>query len=231
MEKIYCKQVPPEHQEDDLFWVSKGNLRFNDERYEENVIINGNEDYRGYCTQAYEKLKKIDSYIGYEYDLTKEPHSNHCYWNSVSDLINYYFSKENGKKYSTKEIHQWKELLDNWNEKEEDIVKALKLITGKEWRKKIIRGSMQREWQEIYVSEEITDKDVDYIEMCYFNTGTEWFIYESEKDFEEDNYSYSLYVDGWNVKTNLAERIGCKEEELVVMEFDGWNNTPRYKEI
>ena len=234
MEKIYCKQIPPEHQEDDLFWTTKNHeLRWNNDAYVNDVIISGNKDFLGYHTKAYEKVKKIEDIL-YEYETTNNEKSNHCYWDSVSQLIDYYLSKENGKRYSKKEIHKWKEILDNWynyRQEEEHKLQALQLITGKKWRTKTIRGCMQSEWQTIYVSEAITDKDIDYIEMCYFNTGTEWLVYESEKDYNEDNYSYSLYVDGYNVKTNLAERIGCKEEELVVMEFDDWKRIPTYKEI
>lgn len=235
MKKYYCKQVDPEFQEDNLFWVGKNKdnrsqLHWENDFYTENVVICGNNDYISYYTKAYEKVLKIDD-VGYEYDCISNPHTNHCYWDNVSQLINYYFAKENGKKYSKKEIHEWKHLMDYWQDSEEDYLQALQLITGKKWRTKTIRGCCQSEWQTIYVSEEITQEDIDYIEMCYFNTGTEWLVFESEKDFKEDNYSYSLYVDGWNVKTNLAERIGCKEEELVCLEFNGYIETPQYKEI
>lgn len=235
MKKIYCKQVDPELQEDNLFWIGKNKdnrsqLHWEDDIYADNVVICGNDDYLSYYTKAYEKVLKIDD-VGYEYDCISNPHTNHCYWDNVSQLINYYFAKENGKKYSKKEIHEWKRLMDYWQDSEEDYLQALQLITGKKWRQVCIKGCCQRDWQYLYVSEEITDKDIDYIEMCYFNTGTEWLVFESEKDFEEDNYSYSLYVDGYNVKTNLVERIGCKEEELVCLEFNGYIKTPQYKEI
>lgn len=235
-EKYYCKQVDPEWQEDDLFYTyrTKGENRtklgWNDDIYANNVIITGNDDYLFHFTNAYEKLRQIDNII-YEYDLTSNPKSNHCYWNNVSELINYYLSKENGKKYSTKEIHQWKELFENWNEKEEEIVKALKLITGKTWRKVTIRGCMQREWQYLYVSEEISDEGIRYIEMCYFNTGSEWLVYENKEDFENEESAYSLYVENFDVKKELSERIGCEEEDLVCYEFDGYTKSPKYKEI
>ena len=67
--------------------------------------------------------------------------------------------------------------------------------------------------------------------MCYFNTGTEWLVYESEEDFEKEESIFSLYVDGYNAKQNLCERIGCEEEELVCYEFDGYTKTLKYKEI
>ena len=236
MTKYYCKQVDPEWQEDNLFYTyqdknSKRNkLGWNDDIYADNVIIDGNNDYLFHYTSAYEKVKKIYDIL-YEYDLTINPKSNHCYWDSVSALINYYLSKENGKNYSTREIHQWKELLKDWDEREEEIVKALELITDKKWRKTTIRGCCQRDWQYLYVSEEITDNDVRYIEMCYFNTGTEWLVYESEEDFEKEESIFSLYVDSYNAKQKLSEYIGCKEEELVCYEFDGYTKTPKYKEI
>lgn len=234
MSKYYCKQVPPEHQEDDLFWVgrnknNRSQLHWNDETYENDVIIYGNNDFLEYYTDAYEKVRKIDDIL-YEYESTSNPHSNGCYWDNVSQLINYYLAKENDKKYTTKEIHEWKKLLDNWY-KEENVEKALQLITGKKWREACIKGCCQREWQYLYVSEDITDKDIEYIGMCYFNTGEEWLVYENKEEFDNDDYAYSLYIDGWNVKSNLAERIGCNEEDIVCLEFDGWSRSPKYKEI
>lgn len=230
MKKIYCKQIPPEYQEDDLFWTGKdkdnrSQLHWENDTYANNVVICGNNDYLSYYTKAYEKvLKNIDDAI-YEY----ENHLNH--WKNFSEIIDYYFTKENGKKYSKKEIHKWKYLTDYWQDSEEDYLQSLELITGKKWRQVCIKGCCQRDWQYLYVSEEITQEDIDYIEMCYFNTGSEWHIFESKKDMKNGDCTCSVYVDSFNVKQNLAKKLGCKEEQLVVYEFDSWERTANYKQI
>ena len=237
--QYYFEQVPPEHQEDDLFYQYKDKntghyeLGWNDDAYVNDVIISGNKDFKEYHIEAYDKVKKIDDIL-YEYDITNNEHSNHCYWKNVSELINYYLAKENGKKYTTKEIHKWKELFANWNnyhEEEENELQALQLITGKKWRKATIRGCMQSEYQYLYVSEEVSDKDIEYIGMCYFNTGEEWLMYESKKDLKNNENAVSFYIDGWNRKANLAERLGCEEKQIHLYQFTGYKKIPQYEEV
>ena len=231
MKKIYCKQIPPEYQQDDLFFTGenkqgKRTIGWNtDKNYANNVVIYGNSDYLPYYTEAYDKVSRNIDDASYEY----ENRLNH--WKNFSEIINYYFTKENGKKYSKKEIHKWKNLMDYWQDSEGDYLEALELITGKKWRQVCIKGCCQNEWQYLYVSEEITQEDIDYIEMCYFNNGSEWRIFESKKDMNNGDCAYSVYVDSYNVKENLAKRIGCKEEQLVIYEFDSWERTANYKQI
>jgi len=230
-----CKQVDPEWQEDNLFYVYKDKkgeykLGWNDDVYENNVIIYGNNEYRYSLTNEFYNLTKLDD-VYYEYETTRNPHSNHCYWTSTSEMINWYFPKSNGKKYTPKEIHRWIELLDNYNYRLEDIAcAALELMTGKKWREIKMVGNMQREWQYGYASEEVSDNDMEYIEMCYFNTGVEYQFYESEEDYEEDNPSTSYYVSTWNTKERLCEHIGCEENELKVYDFTGYKKIPQYEE-
>lgn len=238
MVKYYAKQVNPEWQEDNLFYTYKDKntgrykLGWNDDVYEENVVIYGNNDYHYSLTKEFECLLKLDS-VWYEYEPFTYSKTNNCYWSSVSEFVNWYFPKSNGKKYTTHEIHEWKKLLADWNNGigfEDYVIVGLKLMTGKNWRKRNIVGCMQREWQNCFISEEITDGDMDYIEMCYFNTGTEWLFYESKEDMDDDSPSTSYYVDSYNYKQRLCEHIGCKEEELVCFEFDGYKKIPQYKQ-
>lgn len=233
-----CKQVSPEWQEDDLFYNYKDNngrykLGWNDEVYEENVIIYGNDDYHYSTIKEFDMVMKIgESYD--EYELSLKPKSNHCYWNNASEYLNYYLPKSNGKKYSPQEVCKWKKLLEKYSIhwKEEDIMcEALELMTGKKWRPIKMVGCMQREWQYGYASNEVSDKDIEYIEMCYFNTGSEYQFYESEEDYENDNPSTSYYVDSYNSKERLCEHIGCKPNELKVYEFTGYAKIPQYKEV
>lgn len=239
MAKYYVKQVAPEWQEDNLFFNYKDKntgrykLGWNDEVYEENVIIYGNDDYHYSLTKEFEQLLKLDM-VYYEYEPLTYPKSNHCYWSNASEFVNYYFPKSNGKNYNKHEIHEWKKLLEEWNnglDFKDYVIRGLKLMTGKTWRSRNIVGCMQREWQNCFVSEEITEKDIDYIEMCYFNTGTEWTFYESKEDLDNDNPSTGYYVSSYNTKKELCEHIGCKEEELVMLEFTGYAKIPQYKEI
>ena len=87
-----------------------------------------------------------------------------------------------------------------------------------------MRGYCQSEWQEGYASEELSDASVDYIELCYFNKGMEFLVYESKEDFDNDGDCYSMYVSDID---DLRDRLG---EEVTVFEFNGYIHTPKYKE-
>ena len=226
-----AKQVDPEWQEDNLFYTYKDKnghyqLGWNDDVYEENVIIYGNDEFKYSLTKEVQQLLKLDEWYD-EYELSINPKSNHCYWRNASECINYYLPKNNGK-YTMKEIHQWKELLEKYSQRwnlEDIVCEALKLMTGKNWRSFTMRGDCQRDWQCGYASEEITYADMEYIEMCYFNTGEEYIVYE-END-EENGIGY--YVDSYNPKEELCKHIGCEPNELKVYKFVGYQKTPKYE--
>lgn len=218
----FAKQVNPEFQGDDLFyrWTGKGGRNYvgiNDDVIAENIIIDGNDDFLSFTNKAYDAIKKLDLY---EFD------NINCYWaGCYGDFLNFYVPKTNGKKYSNKEIHAWKEML---NKGDVDVCLALKLITGKNWYEISLRGCSQNEWQEGYATYELSDKDIEYVEMCYFNTGSEYIVYESKEDFNNEENGCSYYVSSYNSKHELEDRLQAK---VKVFEFDGYIKTPKYKEI
>ena len=231
--KYYCRQVNPEFADSYLFYQFKNKktghyeLAFEDDYYANDVIITGNKDFMEYWPTSLENLTKnlewfnddLNGWYGEKGQLT--------------ELANYYFKKWNGKRWSKRELAQWKrvsELTDNYSKEneEEALLLALKLLTGKEWRSITIRGYCQRDWQTGYVSEDINDKALNYLEMCYFNTGEEFMIYESKENFDNEEADFSLYVDGYKVKDNLSIELGCEPEELEVYAYDGYIKTPKY---
>lgn len=230
MIKFYAKQIDPEWQEDGLFYqykdknTGKYKLGLNDDFYGENVIIYGNKEYLDYTNEEFERLLDFENSY-YEF-------GNSCYWKNDSEFINWYLKRKNGKKYSPKEIHKWKELFKKYEERYrlEDIVcDALELMTGKKWRSIKMCGCLQREWQYGYANEKLTKMDVNYIEMCYFNTGSEYIVYESEEDFENEENGCSYYIDSYDSKQNLSEILGCEESELEMYQFSGYQKVPQYK--
>ena len=236
--KYYAKQINPEYQEDDLFYSYKDKqghyqVGINDEFYVDNLIITGNKEYHSFTTKAYDKVMRIEETY-YEYEPLTYKGSNKCYWTSLTEYIEWYCPKDNGKKYSTKEIHQWKLLLEKYSNHwdiEDIMCDALALITGKTWRSFTIRGICQRDWQEGYASDEVSKEGLAYVEMCYFNTGSQYMVYESEDDFNNDGDCYSMYVDSYNSKHYMAELLGCEEDEIEMYDFDGYIKTPQYKRV
>lgn len=233
----YAKQVNPEFAESWLIYdhynkdTHERRVGFYEEFYEENVIIDGNRDFVSITTSEYDNLKRLDNEF-YEIEVLLTDNDKH-YWNTITDFVNAYLPKTKGK-YNTHEIHKWKELFNKYMEhwELEDIAEqALELMTGKKWRSVCICGCSQGDWNNGYVSEEISKEDLRYIEICYFNTGGEYLLYESKKDMKNDNVATSFYIDSYNVKENLCLHIGCKEKDLVVYVFDGYIKTPKYKMI
>ena len=231
--KYYCKQVEPEFADDGLFYQVKTKdgryeLRIDDDGINEDIIIFGNSDYMEYWPDGLEKITTNLTYFSNDYDGWYGGHE------SITELANYYFKKHNGKRWSKVELHKWKEVAEAIQisyELDEALLLALKLITGKTWRKDEMRGCMQREWQDIYVSDIVSDEEIHYIEMCYFGTGEEFRVYESKEDFDNDENDFSIYVDGFNVKHNIAQAIGCEEDELDVYEINGYTREPKYELI
>ena len=234
--KYYAKQINPEFASDDLFYTYKDKktgryvLGMNDDYYYDNVIIYGNKDYCGITTKEFDCIMKIGD-VYYEYEPLTYKGSNHCYWNNVTEFINWYFPKKEGK-YTARQIHKWKELLERYSEhwREEDIIiDALHLMTGKTWREIKLTGYCQSDWQYGYVSDEVGEQSVRYIEMCYFNLGSEFIVYENRKDFKNNDNGYSIYVDSYDSKTELADRLGCSTKEISMYEWDGYKQIPQYK--
>ena len=226
MVKYYAKQVSPEWQEDDLFYQYKDkktghyNLGMNDDYYVDDVIIFGNKEFKDYTNEEFDKIRQLDN-VYYEFENN--------YWNNASEFVHAYFGRKNGKRYGTREIHAWKELFKKYEQRydiDDVITDALKLMTGKSWRTREIHGYMQREWQTIYVSENVSEESVDYIGMCYFNTGTEWLVYESKEDFDNEESSYSIYCED---EEDLVDRIGCEREDIEIYEFVDYVKIPQYK--
>lgn len=69
---------------------------------------------------------------------------------------------------------------------------------------------------------------MEYFEAEYFNTGEEWRV------IDEAGEECYYYTHEWNdiYKTReLAENIGCSVQDLTLYAFDGWERTPKYKEV
>lgn len=222
MAQFYAKQVDPEFQEDTLFYTSKnGELKFEDDVYSDNVVIYGNKEYKDYRTLEFQRLLDFENSY---YELDSD--WNGQYWECVSDFINCYLKRSNGKKYTTKEVHKWKELFKKYEERYhlEDIVcDALELMTGKKWRRFSIGGYCQSEWQYGYASEDIQDYDIRWIETCYFNTGVEYIVYESKEDFENEEDSFNIYcIDD----KDLKDRLGS---DIEIYHLTGYKRIPQYE--
>ncbi len=109
------------------------------------------------------------------------------------------------------------------------ICNALFLMTGKKWQFETIRGCSQSDWQQCYVSEEITSDMLKYLEICYFNTGCEYRVYENKEDFDNEENSFSVYVDSYDSEQNLIDNLGCDKEEIEIYKITGYTRNACYE--
>lgn len=219
----YVKQVSPDCQEDDLFYRwTDGNKRLrlgmNDDFLAESVVIYGNKEYLGYTNKYYEKLAKFENDLWYDWKYLES-----CGFHTHSEFLEYYYGVAIKNK---RLVHRWIELFENWTGSDSDYAVGLELLTGHKWRSVTIRGDCQSDWQEMLVSDDVSDKDVRYIEMCYFNTGMEFVVYVSKKDFDNNVGGCSYYVESLQ---DLRDRLD--DEDVHVFMFDGYQKVATYKEV
>lgn len=138
----------------------------------------------------------------------------------------YLTGNRNFRGYTTDEFDA---IYDRFDEKH--ILRALHLIFGKKYAMCVLRGDSQSDWIECYYpAEEYTLKELHMLESEYFNLGTEWIIHDSDTAPESpdqiEGYSLYCYEDS---RREIALATGVTPENVVLWEFDGWTQTPRYK--
>ena len=145
--------------------------------------------------------------------------------------------------YTDEEVETIRSLLVDYQEADNEakrlsaLIGILNIYTGQTWIERTIRGSVQGEWQTIfYPEQEYSEKAIQNLEIEYFNLGTEWIIHDEKSVPEkpEDVCGYSVYLHGWDIemtKTELAEALGCKPEEIVMWEYDHDMIVPIYNKI
>lgn len=137
-----------------------------------------------------------------------------------------------------------KETLDSWDEDEERIVlKALDLYYGGNWDSEQIRGCCQGDWALVYFdSSEWSKESIEALEIEYFNLGEEWVCSctpitdeEAKEATEEDTTDEVwVYVYSWNEESKrkeIADAIGCNENEVVMFKHCGVVNYSVYDRV
>lgn len=98
-----------------------------------------------------------------------------------------------------------------------DVLEELKKLTNKEWNVYTMRGYSQGDWQEIYYSENIDEKTIEYIENLYMG---------KVKAFtSEDNFILIPDVICWKgkeeIKKYIVENLGLDMDDISVMLIKG----------
>lgn len=226
-----CVQVLPEHQTSPFDWAEDFEDGF------PGVIIHGNKEFKSMGTTEWFTTLFDRMYYGFG-DIQDILEGNDGYYKTPEQYINDYFPKIYGdKKYSSEDILYITKTLQDLetakrDEQEELILKLMFMMTGQVYNCTYIRGCVQSEWQEIYYPvEQYTAANIRYIEACYFNTGTEYMVYEVDMEgrIDEDE-GYSDYCITYNIKEELAEHVGCKPQAIIVYNVDGVVHSHIYAE-
>lgn len=230
--KIYARQVPPEYQESPLMLCGE---------FWDGIICEGNRDYKSRTTDEYDQIKRNMEEAAAEIEeLIKK--TGYSAYKTITEAVHDLLYRENKKRYTTKEIHKWKELLRYYQTcKKQDeyraICEALELMTGKSYSYCCIRGCCQSDWQYIYYPNDgYSDESIKCFEAEYFNTGSEWLIHDGETEPKtyEDIDGYHVYCYSWNddgLRKEIADTAGGKPEDVILYQFRRYRKIPVYEVI
>lgn len=213
--KIIAKQVPPEWQESPL-------NRFDE--FPEDVFVFGNRHYLDHTTDFFNNIPRTLEDIADELEYLREG-KNH--FGDFSVILEAYTGKHD---YTRNERLKWIELIEKWESSDEEgtiFADVLALLLGKPFNFGTIRGCSQGDWQYIIYPAEYGREWLESFEAEYFNTGAEWDVYE---EGDEDDH-YSVYCTSYDPRREIASIANTTPDKVILYAFDGWDLSPRYKEV
>lgn len=236
--KYICRQVNPEYQESPIY----GDKDRLSEIYDRLFLV-PTENCYGIRNDVLKDFFNNVEEAANEWYAIKEKSSYRTY-DTITEILNNLLYREDGKKWNTRQAHAWKEILDSWDEDEERIVlKALDLYYGGDWDSRQIRGCCQGDWALVYFdSSEWSKESIEALEIEYFNLGEEWICScapitdeEAKEATEEDTTDeVRVYVYSWDEESKrkeIADAIGCNENEVVMFKHCGVVNYSVYDRV
>ena len=232
MIKAYARQIPPEYQESPL---SYGPFEQEFPEIYPGISLDGNRHFTGYKTAEYEAAEHADDAAA-DYLNSRE---NDPQPMTIREALEYYgIEKTNGRRWSPRELGQWKRIFEDYDRNPYDgrnadrrVTDALELITGKPHAVRTLRGSSQGDYIKAYFPFwEYSEKAIECLETEYFNTGEEWEVildYEPGQDDQDDAYSdrFTCYVYSWKddeKRAEIADAAGVQPEEIEMHAFLKW---------
>lgn len=212
---IIAKQVPPEWQESPL-------NRFDE--FPEDVYVFGNRHYIDHTTEILNNIPRLLEDLADELKTLKRG----GYW--ATDFAQILRDNLQGAEFTRADRLKWIELIEKWESTDEEttiFADVLGLLLGKPFEFGTIRGCSQSEWQHVIYPAKYGRDWLDSFEAEYFNTGTEWDVYE---EGDEDD-SYSIYCTSYDPRREIASIANTTPDNVILYAFDGWELTPKYKEV
>lgn len=231
MTKTVFKQVPPENQTGVEFdYITEWPVIITDNRWYSDI---NEAEYR-------EILHAIEDLQG-----AQEESSNPEEWPEfLEDLYHLFPPKDldifgeikKHSAYTSEELAELKALFcadaekwqEFWKNENKLVCRLLSLQYGEKWDIAGIHGYCQGEWNYIFYPACLESEDfnfIRYFEDVYFNKGSEWI---EQKDECPCLYYVPAYEDA---RQFLAAELGEKPEDITLLAFDGYIQTPKYREI
>lgn len=240
MSKIYARQISPEYQESPLFLFDE---------WPENLVLTGNRDFNSHTIPAFDKIADDFNNMAEDWEnlSCRWIYENGAYRKiqikpeiSLAALLREWgFNSPAGKPWTTKQRHQWRELMerDEGAEEPEIMLAALELLTGAAWETRTLRGSCQSEWQEcFYMVDAWSREALEEFETEYFNLGSEWIIHDEDEEPEtaEEINGFSTYCTAWDddgIKKQIADVAGGSAADVVLFAWAGYRRENVYREV
>ena len=225
--RIYAKQVPPDVQES----------HFDIDLYPEEVTITGNPNLNEYKSDLYkcveehleDACREFDEFGGGE----REPDDAH-----LDELIQTHFGVSPS---NADERLRWRKSLSCCvltsiiTMTPGRIASIMSLVSGNPYHMHAIHGCCQSDWNYVICPDEMTvgsPSGLQAIESEYFNTGSEWMVYESEDTCEADDFGASIYVlDMQNPREVVATCYGVMPTDVEMYAFDRYEKIPKYRRM
>lgn len=225
--KYYVVQIDPESQESPLMI---------DGLWPDDLAAFGN---RHYQTEIPTNIEPIKEALDQEevYDFLESPAEIKEFFGTATKMMHQYFERK--KPYSTKEVHQLKQLVKDYAEgrdcdKDETLCKVLNIVLGGHWKDTTIRGCCQGDWQNVIYKEETHPGGIKWFESEYFNEGSEWMVHDGDDvpETPQDITGYTVYCHEYgedSIREELSKAIGCDPADIVMYIFDRYARVPIYK--
>ena len=133
------------------------------------------------------------------------------------------------------ELQEWERIVSSVGEynkcydDKDTITRVLSLIHHKPYIHATMRGTCQSDWQGVYLPAD-EKESLPACESYYFNTGTEWIVYQNDEDYENDQSDFGIYVIGGDEpKKAIADACNVSPDEVKLIEFAGYKQVPYWK--
>lgn len=251
MKTIYACQIAPEHQDSTHHLSSI----LEDPIWGNRIALRGNRNYSDHTPGAVQEVIQIleNGYLyndlhdlpGWEDAAGQQPGSLPGQLEEkVCEVVREHFRNipEGRVPFTTEELLDLAQLTEEVVTNN-TILRALEIVCGGFWECGIIQGCCQSDWQEVfYDSETWTDEMLRNLEAFYFNTGSEWIAAEpSEEKLTPEEIAeeggagvYCIEYMESKIKEEIKEYMGYKNDpavQVVLYQFDGYIQTPKYKEV